>query len=141
MRNYRIFISHTWKYNEHKRILRFLDETEDFSYSNYSISEEKAVFGLNDNELSDKIRSHIRLSQIILIPAGMEVNHRRYLQFELEVAQEMRKPIIGIMPYRKKRRPKLITDAAIDNVYWIRKSIVEAIEEYALYSYLRNIFF
>ena len=132
MRNYRIFISHSWKYNEYQRILRFLDETEDFSYTNYSISEEKAVFGLNDNDLSDKIRSHIRLSQIILIPAGMEVNYRRYIQFELEIAQEMRKPTIGIMPYRKKRRPKIVTSAAIENVYWIRKSIVEAIEAYAL---------
>jgi hypothetical protein len=132
MRSYRIFISHTWKYNEYDRILKFLDETENFSYRNYSIPAHKAVYGLSDRKLSDKIRSHIQLSQIILIPAGMEINYGRYLLFELEVAQEMRKPIIGIMPYRKKRKPKVISNAAWEIVSWRRESIVRAIEEYAL---------
>ena len=132
MRNYRIFISHSWKYNEYERIISFLDKTEDFFYSNYSISEDKAVIGLSDNNLSDKIRSHIKLSQIVLIPAGMEVNYRRYIQFELEIAQEMRKPIIGIIPFGKKRKPQIIIAAASKIIYWGRKSIVEAIEEYAL---------
>ena len=132
MRNYRIFISHSWKYDEHERILKFLDETEDFSYSDYSIPQDKAISGLNDHDLSDKIRCHIKPSQIILIPAGMEITYSRYIQFELKVALEMGKPIIGIIPYRRTRKPKILTNFAIDNIYWNRKSIVEAIQEYAL---------
>lgn len=132
MRNYRIFISHSWNYDEYDRIVRFFDETEDFYYIDYSISTDKALYGLSDRKLSDKLRSHIRLSQIILIPAGMEVNFRRYIQFELEVAQEMNKPIIGIIPRGKKRIPKIIETIAWQIVGWNRNSIVKAIEMYAL---------
>lgn len=132
MRNYRIFISHSWNYDEYDRIIRFFDETEDFYYIDYSISTDKALFGLSDRKLSDKLRSHIRLSQIILIPAGMEINFRRYIQFELEVAQEMNKPIIGIIPPEKKRIPKIIETIAWQIVGWNRNSIVKAIEMYAL---------
>lgn len=131
MRIYRIFISHSWQFDEHDRILKFLDDTKNFSYRNYSISEDKAVLGLSDRQLSDKIRSHIRLSQIILVPAGMEINNKRYLLFELKVAQEMKKPIIGIMPYRRKRKPQIISESACETVSWTRKSIVKAIRQYA----------
>lgn len=132
MRSYRIFISHAWKYGEYNRIIEFLDQTENFSYSNYSLPLNKAVDGLNDKKLSYKIRSHIQLSQIVLVPMGMEINYRRYLQFEVEVAQEMSKPIIGIMPLGRKRRPKIIVDAAWKIVGWRSKSIVKSIQNYAI---------
>ncbi|MFT6213190.1 MAG: Na+-transporting NADH:ubiquinone oxidoreductase subunit NqrB, partial [Alphaproteobacteria bacterium] len=40
---YKLFISHAWKYGEkYKRVLTFLEAANNFSFTNYSVPEDKA---------------------------------------------------------------------------------------------------
>ncbi len=80
-REYRIFISHSWNYDEYQRIINFLETTLDFYYRNYSVPQERGIDAKSKSELKKALCSRIKLSQIILIPAGMEINYREFILF------------------------------------------------------------
>ncbi len=103
-RNYYIFISHSWDYNEYQKIIEFFDVTPDFGYRDYSVPKERGLYVKNKSELKDALYNRIKLSQIVLISAGMEINNREFISYELETAVEMKKPIVGIIP-RTKNNP------------------------------------
>lgn len=127
-----IFISHSWNFNEYQRIINFLDATPNFIYKNYSVPQERSIFPKNKSELKKALYSRIKLSQIVLIPAGMEINYREFILFELNIAEKMNKPIVGILPRGQKRIPRAICEIAVDIVGWSRKSILNAIKIYSL---------
>ena len=131
-REYRIFISHSWSYDEYQRIINFLERTPNFYYRNFSVSQERALFTKSKSALEKALHSRIKLSQIILVPAGMEINYREFILFELETAQQMKKPIIGIIPRGQKNIPKIINEIACETVGWSAKRIVKAIDSYSL---------
>lgn len=130
-KKYRIFISHSWSYDEYNKIIRFLNE-EKFPYSNYSVPLEKAINTNKETGLKKSLKSRIKLSQIVIISAGLEINYREFIQYELKIAVEMQKPIIGIIPRGQIYLPKSITNNAWDIVGWNRNSIIRAIENYSL---------
>jgi hypothetical protein len=131
LRRYRIFISHSWDYHEYGRIREFLDSTTNFLYSDYSVPRHNSLTARSTKELKEALRRLIGLSQIVLVPAGMEITYRLFIGFELKVAADMDKPIVGIIPRGSIQIPRAI-DVACDTVGWNRLSIVNAIRRYAL---------
>jgi MTH538 TIR-like domain (DUF1863) len=132
LRTYRIFICHSWTYADQRRILKLLRPTLYFRYADYSVPEHNPLNTKNDSELRDALSEQIRQVQIVLVSAGMEVNFKYWIQFELSYAQQLEKPIIAIVPRGRQNIPKLIQDAGWPLVYWNRKSIIEAIRFYSL---------
>lgn len=131
-RNYYIFISHSWKYNEHQKIIEFFDDTPDFGYRDYSVPIKRSLYIKNKTALKEALYNRIKLSQIVLISTGMEVNYREFLSYELETAVEMNKPIVGIIPRGQKIIPRRINEVACDIVGWCRKTIIRSIENHSL---------
>jgi len=130
--NYRLFLSHAWHRSEgYLRIIDFLNQSLYFKYINYSVPEDKAFVGLNDNELKQQIRRQIAPVNAVIILGGMYVSHSRWIQYEIDVAKEMNKPIIGIRPWNAERMPLAVTLAADVIVGWNTSSIVNAIKQYA----------
>ena len=68
----------------------------------------------------------------MLVVGGMEVNYRNVIQFELNIAQELGKPIIVIVPRGALRLPRTLLDMATDVVGWNRNSIIRRIRKYSL---------
>jgi len=132
LRRYRIFISHAWDYDEYQRIKNFLNATPDFVYSDYSVPYDNSLIARNKTELREALKRLIRLSQIVLVPAGMEVNYREFILFELSFAIELAKPIVGIAPRGARYLPRIVSEAAWEIVGWNRNSIVDAIHRNAL---------
>jgi hypothetical protein len=62
----------------------------------------------------------------------MEVNYRRIIQLELNLASELRKPIIVIARRGAQRLPKPLLEMATDVVGWNRNSIIKDVRKYAL---------
>jgi len=62
----------------------------------------------------------------------MYVSYRYWIQKEIDIALEMGKPILGIMPWGSLRIPQAVQDAADEIVGWSTSSIVTAIRENAL---------
>jgi hypothetical protein len=128
LHNHRLFISHAWKYSErYLRAIQFLNAANNFRYSNYSVPEDKAFEGLNTAQLKEQLRRQIRPVEVCIIIGGMYVSRSDWIQFEIDFAKEIDKPILGIRPRGAQVMPKAVSDAADEIVNWSTESIVAAI--------------
>ncbi len=130
LHNYRLFISHAWSYSDnYNRIVEFLNASTHFEWTNYSVPETKA-FETNTNfSLSEKIKMQIRPVQCVIILAGMYVAHSEWIQFEIDVAKALNKPILGILPWGQERIPVAVANASNKMVGWNTATIIEGIRE------------
>lgn len=133
LKTYDLFISHAWDYNdEYYRLVRFLHEAPNFYFRNYSVPEHDRLMVNSNFALDDGLWKQIRPVNVAIILSGMYVNHRRWIQREIEIAQLLRKPIIGVMPWGQQRIPTEIQNVVITMVGWNTSSIIEAIRRYSI---------
>ena len=128
LHDHKLFISHAWKYSDrYNRAVEFLDGASNFKWSNYSVPESAGFVGLNAAELTEQMRKQIRPVQCVVIVSGMYVNHSAWIQFEMDFAKELGKPILGIRRWGVQRTPQSVVDCADEMVAWDSASIVAAI--------------
>lgn len=128
LHNYRLFVSHAWHYSErYDRATKFLNGANNFSWTNYSVPEDDAFPRMSSAELSEAMRRQIRPVQCVIIVSGMYVNHSNWIQFEMDFAKSMGKPILGIKRWGEQRTPQSVVDSATEMVAWNSASIVAAI--------------
>ena len=131
-RNYYLFISHAWTRNtEYIRLVNLLNAKPRFYWRNYSVPIAKPLHANSKRALQREIDDQIRPTQAVLIISGMYVNHRDWIQYEIDKALEWEKPIIGIIPRGNERLPREVTDVADEMVAWNTDSIVKAIRRHA----------
>ena len=129
LRIYRLFISHAWGYNsEYYRLVNRLNKARNFKWRNYSVPEHDPV---DDEDLEEELREQIRPVQVVVILGGMYVAHSKWIQFEIDYAKELGKPILGIRPWGAQKMPKVVQDAADKIVGWNTPTIVQAIRDLA----------
>ena len=132
LRRYRIFISHAWRYNaDYYRLINRLDEAPNFLYSNYSVPEHDPVDAGNKKKLREELRQQIRPVEVVIILGGMYVAYSDWIQFEIDFAQYLGKPILGIRPWGAQVIPQAVQDAADEIVGWNAPTIVSAIRRLA----------
>lgn len=133
LKTYRLFISHAWTYNaEYYRLLSMLGSAPNFKFHNYSVPEHDPLNTKTDAQLRKALHNQIKPVHCVLILAGMYVNHRKWIQEEINIAKGYKKPIVGIRPRGQKRTPKEVQDAAVVMVSWNTNSIVRAIRDHSL---------
>ncbi len=132
LRTYPIFISHSWDYNdEYYKLEEMLDDAPNFKWRNLSVPEHDSLDTSTDEELEEELEDQIRPSCLIIVLAGMYVNHRKWIDKEIDIALDMDKPILGIKPWGKERIPKRLQEVAEEIVGWNTSSIVSAIRRNA----------
>lgn len=133
MKIYNLFISHAWEYNEdYYRLENLLNSVEDFEWRNYSVPEHNAIDSNDDQELEQALRNQIRPASVVLITSGMYVSYREWIQKEIDIAIDMDKPIIAVIPWGNQKIPQAVQDVANAIVKWNTFSLIEAIEELSL---------
>ena len=133
LRDYHILISHSWDYNDqYETVKKWLDEAKYFTWTNYSVPFTKPLDVNSKKELKDKIRTRISLCICIIILSGMYVDYSEWIDYEIDTAIELGKPIIGIKPWGQERIPKKVQDNANIIVGWNSASVVQAVRDYAL---------
>ena len=133
--DYRIFISHAWKYgDDYIRLVNLLDAAPYFHYFNYSAPEQKPLFPsgtpYTSSDIARKITDKIRPAQITLVISGMYAAYSDWMQYEIDESLRMSMPVIGIMPRGQERVPLYVRDRVDDLVGWNTSSIVSAIRRY-----------
>lgn len=136
LKDYRLFISHAWKYGDsYNGLIWLLDQTPLFSYYNYSAPQEKPLFPpgtpCTNNDIACKITDKIRPSQITLVISGMYGAYSDWMQYEIDESIRMGKPVIGVYPRGQINAPRYVTDHANEMVHWNTSSIVNAIRKWA----------
>ena len=108
---YHLFISHSWNYsNTYNDLIRLLDS--------------KAY------QLKAAIRNQMQNASCVLILAGVYSTYSKWINIEIQLAQEMGKKIIAIEPWASERTSLVVKRAANDIVKWNTDSIVGAIRGY-----------
>jgi hypothetical protein len=131
LRTYKTFISHAWKYDaDYYRIEQMLDEAPNFTWSNLSVPRHDPIH--NEDELKKELNNQMRPAEIFIILAGMYVAHSDWIQYEINFARRVGRPILGIRPWGSTLTPVVVQNGADEMVGWNSPSIVSAIRRLAL---------
>jgi hypothetical protein len=129
LRTYRVFISHAWhRSGEYYRVEQFLDDAPNFYWENLSVPEHDPV---DSEELERELRNQMRPVDVFVIIGGMYTKHSDWIDFELNFARRIGKPVILIAPWGSQRLPVFLQNAATETVNWNSASIVRAIRSNA----------
>ncbi len=133
LHRYKIFISHAWQYNsDYYQLINRLKMTPNFLCANHSVPKHDPVEANNNRKLAEELRQQIRPVEVVIILGGMYVAYSNWIQFEIDYAQYLNKPILGIKPWGAQRMPQAIQNAANEVVGWNTPTIVNAIRRLAI---------
>ena len=133
LRNYHIFISHSWAYSYHYETLKkWLSEAPYFTWSDYSVPITNPLDVNSTRELKLKLHNRISNSSCVIILSAMYATHSHWIDFEIDSAVAMNKPIIGIRPWGQERVPQKIQEHATILIGWNSSPLIQAVRCYAL---------
>lgn len=133
LKNYHVFISHSWKYPDpYETVKRWLNEASYFNWSDYSVPFYDPLDANTGRELKAKIKQQIASCSCVVILSGMYVSYSKWINYEIDTAIEMGKPIIGVRPWGQEKVPAGVSENADVMVGWNSSSVVQAIRDYSL---------
>ena len=129
---YNLFISHSWAYGDaYDRLIRLLNNAANFSYKDYSVPKNNPIHNANnDAQLRAAIKNQMQHASCVLILAGVYATYSKWINIEIELAQEMGKKIIAIEPWGAERTSAVVKQAAKIKAGWNTSSIITAIKGY-----------
>jgi hypothetical protein len=107
-----------------------LDGAPNFTWQNLSVPRHDPI--LNSEELTKQLNNQMRPADIFVILAGMYVAHSDWIQYEINFARRIGRPILGIRPWGNTVLPVAVQNGADEIVGWNSPSIVSAIRRLAL---------
>jgi hypothetical protein len=137
LKTYDIFISHAWRYSDdYNRLVKLLNEAPRFDWRNYSDPKHDPVIDPNTDvgrrKMKKELDEQIRPVNCVIVISGMYVAYRYWIQTEIDIAIDYKKPIIGVRPWGQERTPQEVQDVADEMVGWNTDSIVSAIRRHSL---------
>lgn len=133
LKTYRLFVSHAWQYHaDYYRLVQMLNAANNFRWYNYSVPEHDPKDANNKTALRRALRNQMRPTNCVLIISGMYAAYREWIQYEIDMAAEWGKPIIGVRPRGNQRVPTAVSSVASEMVGWYTPSITSAIRRHAL---------
>ena len=129
---YNLFISHSWSYSEnYNALLGLLNKAPNFVYKDQSVPKNNPIHNANnDAQLKAAIRNQMQHASCVLILAGVYSTYSKWINIEIELAQEMGKKIIAIEPWASERTSAVVKKAADVTVGWNTNSIIRGIRGY-----------
>jgi hypothetical protein len=124
----RIFISHSWKYDDYDKLVNLLDGRGYFEYQSSSVPSSDPLSGSN-KAVWDAIDNKIRWCQVVLLTAGVHASYSGSIKREIDFAKRLGKSIIAIIPHQIGQVSSL-RGHATEVVHWRVESIVAAIRRY-----------
>ena len=134
MRKYNIFISHSWKYDEHyNKLVEFFNARNYFDWSDYSVPNSSPIHNApTDKLLREALIRKISPCSVVVIIAGQYATYSKWIKEEIEIANSFNKPIIAVIPRANDRPSAIVQNNATEIARWDTNSIVNAIKNNAL---------
>jgi hypothetical protein len=134
MKQYSIFISHSWAYSDaYDKLVKMLDEDPRFNYKNYSVPKDDPIHDApNEQLLKEAIKKQITFCDVVVILAGVYSSYSKWINKEIDIAKNgflSSKPILAIEPWDSEKTSKVVKDNADKIVKWNTSSIVDGIRE------------
>lgn len=134
LKNYRLFISHSWSYGDaYDKLVRMFEEYPYFKWTDYSVPRNDPIHNApNTAALRDAIWRQMVPVNCVLVMGGVYSTYSKWINIELELAQQLGKPIIKINPWGAERTSTVADAAATEVVGWRSSSIVDAVRRLAI---------
>jgi hypothetical protein len=136
-RTYTLFLSHDWEYSvEYNGLVALLRKPEiGLDWDNLSIPRTDPVapnpkLPRSDRTLALELERRMDRSDCLLVLAGVYCTYSRWIQWEIEAAQERGIPIVAVTPHQRARLSGVVRNAATEVVYWRAQSIAEAVRRF-----------
>ena len=136
---YNVFVSHAWSYSDRYRgTVNLLDTAKEnltwFDYKNYSVPKHVPIVDPSEAvkiaKLTALLKEQIRLASVVIVPAGMYVNNRFWIEKEIDMARTSftkSKPIIALRRRGQQRDPQDLMDIADEIINWNSNSLANSI--------------
>lgn len=127
---YNLFISHSWSYlGAYDGLINLLNSNPYFNYKNYSVPKSDPIHNARyDYQLKEAIKNQMQHASCVLILAGIYSTYSKWINIEIELAQEMGKKIIAVEPWDSEKTSRVVKNAADVIVKWRTDSIISAIK-------------
>ena len=134
LKNYRLFISHSWSYGDaYDKLVKFFTEYPYFKWTDYSVPRNDPIHDApNTTALREAIWRQMVPVNCVLVMGGVYSTYSKWINIELELAQQLGKPIIKINPWGAERTSTVADVAATEVVGWRSSSIVDAIRRLSI---------
>ncbi|RZK47929.1 MAG: hypothetical protein EOO99_11930 [Pedobacter sp.] len=131
-RDYKIFISHSWKYPEDLRKLKnLLNQRGYFNVEFKEATQEQPINSINAAYIKAVLKKKILESNVVLAISGIYASHSDWMEWEILTSHHNKVPIIGVAPWGQERISTTVTKYSIADVRWNTESIVQAIRTYS----------
>lgn len=129
---YNLFISHSWAYSDaYSKLMVLLSNAPYFNFKNYSVPKDDPIHNApNDYQLRAAIKNQMQHASCVLILAGVYATYSKWINIEIQLAQEIGNKIIAIQPWAAQKTSQVVKNAADEIVGWNTSSIVNAIRGY-----------
>lgn len=135
MKQYSIFISHSWSYGRnYDNLVKKLKADPYFNFKDYSVPKDDPIHNApNSEELIKAIQNQMRFCDVIIILAGVYSTYSKWINKEISIAKGFTnpKPILAIEPWASEKTSLVVKDNADKIVKWNTNSIVSGIRELA----------
>jgi hypothetical protein len=130
-----VFISHSWKYSSvYNTLATWIFEEKwnvnnvPINFRNYSVPKDDPIHNApSDRALKIAIHNQIARSHIVVIPTGLYTTYSKWIQKEIDGANEYSKPILAVNPRGQERTAGIVVNNAAEHVGWTKKSVIEGI--------------
>lgn len=135
MRQYSIFISHSWAYGDaYDKLIKMLNDDPRFNFKDYSVPKDDPIHNApNARLLEEAIERQMRFCDVVIILAGVYASYSKWIDKEIALAQAYAspKPILAIEPWGSEKTSTTVKNNADKIVKWSTSSIVSGIRELA----------
>lgn len=123
-----IFVSHSWDHLDDLRNLRnLLNSRGYFNVEFLEVTPDVAFKSNNINYLHTKVGELISQADILIGLAGIYASHSDWMQWEMDKAISLGKPILGVIPRGQLRISQEVAKRSNDMCHWNTESIVEKV--------------
>jgi hypothetical protein len=126
----RLFVSHAFEASDdYHRVFEYLESSHNFYYRNCSNPDAPA----SDREgRKEELRRQIALAEVVIVPSGQYARHREWIDFQLNCAKGLDKPVIVLETFGVKEKVPVQLEALGDEIVeWNDRSIADAIRRQA----------
>lgn len=131
-KDYKVFISHSWSHiDDLKNLRNLLEQRGYFNVDFQEVTPDKPINSENTYYIRKRLKERISESDIVLGIAGVYASYSEWMEWELQTAENLNIPVVGVIPRGQERISQTVKKYAKDTVRWNTESIVNAIRIYA----------
>lgn len=127
---FRLFVSHLWENDDdYLRLFEYLNDVENFFYVNLS-NPDDAPASPQLEAVQSQYKKQMEHAEVALVLASQYVRDAKQIQYQLDLARALSKPVVVVEPFGPDPVLKPVKDRAVEVVPWYNRSIVDAIRQH-----------